>query len=99
MAGPVKTFQYKQTMSINRDEFTKYVVKDNRLSKKDLRVLCHLLTHLDAIVPKEISKKNIAYDLDIRKKDVDDSIENLIYYEILIRSSSGSVKNGYMLAF
>ena len=93
------TFQYKQTISINRENFMKKIVLNNELSKKDLRLILHLLTHLDAINPKDISKKQIAEDLDMSKKDVNNSIDNLIDYGIIDTSSSGSVRNGYILLF
>jgi DNA-binding MarR family transcriptional regulator len=99
MAKTAKTFQYKQTISINREGFTTYVVQDDRLSKKELRVICMLLTHLDSITPKEINMKTIADVLNLKKKDVEEAIVNLIEYEILEQSSSGSVKNGYMFTF
>lgn len=94
-----KTFQYKSTISLPRDEFKSAVVRNSDLSKKDIRVLLHLLTHLDGSNFREISKKNISYDLDISKKDVSSSIENLIEEGILSCGSTSSVKDGYILNF
>lgn len=99
MATSKNTFQYKQTISINRDNFMNKIVLNDQLSKKDLRVILHLLTHLDSINPKEISKKQIADDLNIGKKDVNNAIETLMAHEIIDTSSSGSVRNGYLILF
>ena len=93
------TFQYKEIISINRDSFLNTVVRNDNLSKKDLRVLAHLMTHLDGMNFKAMSKKTIAQDLNISKSDVDKSIENLIDNEILQVGSSASVEKGYRLLF
>lgn len=93
------TFQYKTTISINRDNFIHTVVRNTNLRKKDYRVLLHLLTHLDSMTYKEISKKNIAEVLDISKSDVSDAIENLIFEEVIEQGSSASVSGGYRLLF
>lgn len=93
------TFQYTKTMTINREGFLKVVVRNTFLSKKDLRVISHLMTHLDSLSFKEISKKQIAEDLDITKSDVSKSIDNLIDFEVIEVGSTQSVKNGYRLLF
>lgn len=93
------TFQYTKTMTINRDGFLRTVVRNSLLNKKDLRVICHLMTHLDSINFKEISKKQIADDLDMTKSDVSKSINNLIDFEVIEVGSTQSVKNGYRLLF
>lgn len=75
------------------------VVKQDRLKKTDLRVCLHLLTHLDSITFKDLSKKNIAFDLGLTKKEVEKSIERLDLYGVIERGSTGSVDNGYRLLF
>ena len=93
------TFQYKHTISINRDNFMRNIVLNELLSKKDLRVFLHLLTHLDFKNPKEISVKRISEDLNIPKKIVKECINNLFNYELITTSSEGSVDNGYLITF
>ena len=93
------TFQYTETTSVNRERFLDIVVRNNNLSKKDLRVCLHLLTHLDSMVYKDISKKQIATDLSLSKKDVAESIEHLIFEGIIDEGSSATVSNGYKLLF
>lgn len=93
------TFQYKTTISVNRENFMDCVVKQDELKKNDLRVCMHLLTHLDSMTFKDVSKKNIAFDLGLSKKEVDKAIERLDLFGIIERGSSGSVDNGYRLLF
>lgn len=93
------TFQYKTTISINRENFISVVVDNPNLKRKDYRVLLQLLTHLDSMTYKEISKKNISDVLIMSKADVTDSINNLIEEGIIKRGSSDSVKGGYKLCF
>ena len=77
------TFQYKTTISVNRENFMEKVVRQSELKKNDIRVCMHLLTHLDSITFKDVSKKNIAYDLEMSKKEVDKSIDRLDMYGII----------------
>lgn len=93
------TFQYKEIISINRENFLNTVVRNENLSKKELRVLMHLLTHLDSINPKDISKRQIALDLNLTKPEVSDAIDTLISEGIIAIDSSASVSNGYRLLF
>lgn len=93
------TFQYKETISVNRELFLDVVVRNENISKKDLRVLIHLLTHLDSLNFKEISKKQIALDLNLSKREVSDSIDELINESIITCGSSQSVSKGYKLLF
>ncbi len=99
MSSSKNTFQYKESMSINRHGFLNKVVRNNDLNKKELRVCNHLLTHLDGVNFKEISKKQIAYDLNISKSDVTDAIYTLIDHEIIEEGSSASVKHGLRFLF
>ena len=93
------TFQYKTTISVNRERFIDVVVRNNELKKKDYRVLLHLMTHLDSMTYKEISKKNIADILEMSKSDVNEALENLMIQGIIERGSSASVNGGYCLLF
>ena len=93
------TFQYTETISLNREKFLNVVVRNPYLSKKDLRVCLHLLTHLDSMVFKDISKKQIAKDLGLSKSEVNDAINNLLMEDIIEDGSSSTVSNGYKLKF
>lgn len=93
------TFQYTETISVNREKFLDIVVRNEELNKKDLRVCLHLLTHLDSMIYKDISKKQIAEDLNLSKKDVSSAIENLIIEGVIENGSSATVSNGYKLLF
>lgn len=99
MASSASTFQYKTNISVPREDLLRRVVRCEDLNKKDLRVFLHLLTHLDAKTFKDISKKQIADDLNISKSSVSTAIENLIDYEIIEAGSSTSVNKGYRLLF
>ena len=99
MAASSSTFQYKTNISVPREELLRRVVRCDSLSKKDLRVFLHLLTHLDAKTFRDISKKQIADDLGISKSSVSTAIENLLDYEIIESGSSTSVNKGYRLLF
>lgn len=99
MATSKSTYQYKHSISINRQNFLDMVVRNDELTKKDLRVCLHLMTHLDSESYKEITKKQIAYDLEISKADVTKAIDNLIEYGIIRKGSSASVDGGLKLLF
>ena len=99
MAGSKTTYQYKESVSVPREELMTRVVLNEDMNKKDLRVFLHLLTHLDSKVPKAITKKHIAEDLNMSKKDVSEAIENLEIFGIIECRSSGSVRNGYVFLF
>lgn len=93
------TFQYKTTISVNRERFIDVVVTNSDLKKKDYRVLLHLMTHLDSMTYKEISKKNIADVLEMSKSDVSEALNNLMINGIIEKGSSASVSGGYCLLF
>lgn len=93
------TFQYKEVISINRESFLNKVVRNPDLSKKDLKVLMHLLTHLDGTNYKALSKKQIASDLYMSKSDVSESLENLLDLDLIQEGESMAVDKGYRLTF
>lgn len=95
----VETRQCLATMSINRDRFMDVVVRNDNLSRKDLRVILHLMSFLDSVDFKRVHAKNIAGDLRLKKKDVEESIQNLLYEGIIDEGSTASVKNGLRLKF
>lgn len=98
MAGR-RTYQYIEVFSVNREQFLETVVRNKELSKKDLRVIMHLITFLDSTTYKEISTKQIARDLDISKKDVENSLESLMFEGIIDEGSTSHTSNGYKLLF
>lgn len=99
MAVSKSTFQYMTSVSINREAFLRNVVLNDSLNKKELRVILHLMTHLDAKSPKLISKKSMSEDLGYSKKVIDQCLETLEIQGLIYMESSGSVDNGYRLAF
>ena len=99
MASRRYTFQNTESVSIDREKFLDMVVRNDDLDKNDLRVCLHLLTHLDFKHFKEISKKQIALDLGIKKSDVTESIDTLIYYHIIEKGNSAHVSGGYKFTF
>jgi RIO-like serine/threonine protein kinase len=94
-----KTCQYQSTMSINRDRFMAMVVTNKDLSKKDLRVLMHLMTHLDSIEFKAISVERIAETLKMKDDDVRRSLSNLYCENIIDYGDSDKVSDGLILRF
>lgn len=94
-----KTYQYIETFSVNRERFLDTVVRNEELSKKDLRVIMHLMTFLDSTTYKEVSAKQIARDLNMSKKDVENSLESLKYEGVIDEGDTAHTSNGYMLLF
>jgi len=99
MGKSSKTFQYQATMSINRAEFTRKVVLNENLTKKDLRVLMHLMTEIDTRDYRSISKKSIATTLNLSKKEVTEAIYNLCIQNIIEEGDSDTVRGGYKTLF
>ena len=99
MAQSSKTCQYQATISINRDKFVAKVVTNENLSKKDLRVLMHLMTHLDSLKYKTVSAKSIAESLNLKKKEVEKSLGNLCIENIIEYGDSETVRGGYLTLF
>ena len=94
-----KTRQNVNTFSLNRKNFMDIVVKNENLSKKDLRVFMHLMCHLDGNEYRKVSYKNIALDLGYDKSDVKESINNLYTEGIVDIGDSGSVEKGLIITF
>lgn len=99
MGSRQSTLQYKHVISFNRESFMEYVVQEDRLNKKELRVFLHLLTVLDSKFYKAINKKSIAKNLKIKKEDVEIALSVLMDYGIIEKGNEISVKNGYKLLF
>lgn len=89
-----KTHQNIETMAINRDWFMEKVVKNENLSRRDIRVCCHLLTHIEASDYRKVSYKSIAAALNYTKAEVQESVFNLIDEGIIKMGSNDTVENG-----
>lgn len=93
------TFQNIESFTVNREGFYNKVVLNEELSKKDIRVLLHLMLHLDGKAFKSVSEKNIGKELGYKKNEVLQCIHNLIVYDVIEEGSTGSVSDGYRLCF
>jgi hypothetical protein len=112
MANSRCVYQQKDTVSIPKNELLEWVVYNDKLGKKDLRIVLFLLTELNGWKPsfyrnntpdplnyKIIEKKRIADTLNMDVKDVKKSINTLVEVGILERGDSNSGKNGYRFTF
>lgn len=111
MANNRCTYQQKDTVSIPKAELLDWVVMNDKLSKKDLRVCMFLLTELDGwkeplkgqyTDPKNyrmINKGQIADILEMESKEVKKSIKNLVSNGILEKGDSNSGIDGYRFTF
>ena len=110
MANNRNTYQQVRNVSINREKLLE-ISMNKGLSKKDLRVFLMLLTELNGWSrPKSrdqedpqnfklIDIKTISKILDMDKKDVKKSIQNLMDADIVEPGDSDTVKNGYRFQF
>lgn len=111
MANNRCIYQQKETVSIPKSELMEWVIMNDNLNKKDLRVCLFLLTELDGWKEpikgshndpknyKMIDKNQIADILDMNVKDIKKSIKTLLYYEILEKGDSNSGIDGYRFTF
>lgn len=95
----VSTFQNKHTITLARKGFMDEIVLNDTLSKTELRVYLHLLTHLDADDYRAIHKKAIARDLGLTKNEVENAIFTLEDQGIIDFGANGTVKKGYKFTF
>lgn len=112
MANNRCTYQQEHTISVKREKLIE-VASNEDLSKKDLKVFLVLLTQLDGyIMPKtynpnwkdplnfkRIDIRQMSELLDISKKDVKKSIENLWDAGYLETGSNDTIKDGYRFTF
>lgn len=109
MANTLDVYQAKSVFSVYRDTFMTKVVMNEELTKKDLRVLNLLLTKLpgflfrpnrdDPEIYETIHVKTVADTLNLRKKDVEESIEHLFDLGLIEKGSNRTVKNGWRFTF
>ena len=105
------TKQLQETISIPRKAFTRKVIFNENLSKKDLRVFLTLLTLLNGIREEDVdtdrdrenfskvNKKRIADSLEYSEKDVEQCFDNLEEEGIIQRGSTIAIKRGYRFLF
>ena len=110
MANNRNTYQQVHNVSINREELSN-IASNDRLGKKDLRVLLALFTtldgysipnsdnHKDPLNYKKVDKKKIGKLLGMDKSDVDKSIENLYLEGYIERGNNDTIKNGWRFTF
>lgn len=111
MANNRCVYQQETTVSVPKNDLREYVIYNQELSKKDLRVFLLLLTELDGWQePKRgtvndpnnfriIKVETIADRLDMKEKDVKNSLKSLKRYGIIERGDSHSGTNGYRFTF
>ena len=112
--GTVDVTQYKENVHIPKESF-RYIIMNNNLSKKELRVMCYLLTTLNGYNslrrlgtsrenddPRNYTKVDIsvlARELEYSKEEVKDTLESLCDRGILEKGSSAVCKKGYRFGF
>lgn len=109
-----EVFQYMHTTTIPRDAFIKNVLENKSLDYDDLRVCMLLMTELDGwsmsrkearasakdpLNYKKVHVDKIAKKLDMKKKDVKESIKVLIREDIIEKGESIASVNGYRFTF
>ncbi len=111
MAANRCTYQQTYTVSIPKRELMNYIVLNDELNKKELRVCLYLFTVLDGWQNsssgrskdpenfKKIQASNIAKDLGYNKKDVKKVLDTLIDYGILEEGDSNGTNNGLRFCF
>ena len=65
------------------------------LDKYDYKLLLFLMSRLDSVNLTRLDKEQIADTLDMRKSEVNESLNNLIDAFILYQGSDDHVKKGY----
>lgn len=99
MAKTGGSFQYKNTISLNREGFTSMVVKNSMLSKSELRVLLCLLTYIDSKIAKAIDINAMSDTLDMKKKKIVESLEILVDEGIIEMYDDNVAGKSYKLSF
>lgn len=111
MAANRCTYQQTYNVSIPKGELMAYVILNDDLGKKDLRVILYLFTVLDgwresrtgrAHDPenyKKINTGNIAKDLGYSKGDIKKVIKKLIEYGIIEEGDANGVNDGLRFTF
>ena len=113
--GTVDVTQYKENVHIPKDEFRYMIMNNGSLSKRDLRVMCYLLTVINGFNtvrrigtaregqdPRNytaIDTKVIARELEYSKSEIKESLQELCDRGLLEKGSSPVCKKGYRFTF
>lgn len=85
---------HKQLLSATISSVQNISIIDT-LKATDYRVLFFLMGHLDSMRAKAVKKSHIAEALNISKKKVSQSLDNLIASGLLIEEDTDHVERGY----
>lgn len=109
MANNKCVYQQITNVSVPKDSLREFVIYNDDLSKKDLRVFLLLLTYLDGFNSnskaedpnnyKKINTATIADELGLSKKEVNKSIDVLEEAGIIESGSSPLISFGYRFKF
>lgn len=111
MAQHGYVYQQVNNVSIPKNGLVQYVIQNEELNKKDLRVCLMLLTELNGWVDsntgrqvdpqnfKKIDSEEIAETLGYSNSDVKACLKKLRREGIIERGNNQSVKNGYRFRF
>lgn len=112
LANNRNVYQQTYTVSVPKKELINYVIYDNDLNKRDLKVFLMLLTALEgysvpnnnrnAIDPQNFTKvdtERMSSMLDLSEKKVRKSMKKLEYAGIIEKGNTANTKNGYRFTF
>ena len=111
MAQHGYVYQQVNNVSIPKNGLIEFIIQNDELNKKDLRVCLMLLTELNGWVEsstgrqvdpqnfKKIDSEEIAETLGYSTSDVKASLKKLRREGIIERGNTQSVKNGYRFRF
>lgn len=109
MANNRNIYQQTHTVSIPRKGLIKYIIKNQDLKKKDLRVILLLLTELDGYEPvprstdpenfKRIDINHMSQILSVSKSDIKKTINYFCDMGVLEEGSSAGCSKGYRFTF
>lgn len=89
---------HTKRMSTNIDALQK-IAENRDLSKKDYRVFLFLSCRLESEFVKKIDVEQISTSLNLKKKEVKESIETLMDLGIIEEGSDDHVSKGYRMTY
>lgn len=111
MASRNSVYQQITSFSVPREGFLEHIVSNEKLDKKQLRVILVLLTEIDGWPEektyndndpynfKKVNASQIAITLGLKKSDVKCILEELVDLHIIQEGRSNTVKHGYRFTF
>ena len=75
------------------------VAENPNLSKNDLRIFIFLCCRLNSKHYVKIDKSQISESLNIPKKKVTESIDNLVQHNIIMKGTDNHTKGGYIMYY